>query len=369
MRKSWMLRLKRITALLLCVAMMMSVAGCKKGDPTLDEVMDEPEVTAQQEETVSAKLKGVVSAIQEENGAETNVPVRDAVISVYIEDQKTPVKIIRMNSQKDDFFEVNLPVGIYSFVTEAEGYITSTTTFELTSEKEAYLEIVLEAAFVPEPETVPEPEVVLVTDTYAETVADCTFRIPQINLSVGDAAQINEEIYNALYPVVEASVNEIAETGYPFTSDEVSYYWSANEDILSLVIKNHSWPDASPRYVYTVYNVSVSTGMEMADAELIAAAGLTEAEFYERAKEAIGSAFWDGWDPTNGNFSSQAFLDMFNECLDQSISDENIEEGFLYMNEQGQLCIIAKKYAFAGPAYTWCDVNLIEYELSPYYES
>lgn len=215
----------------------------------------------------------------------------------------------------------------------------------------------------------PSGNSILVTDAYAETEADCIFRIPQINLSVGDVAQINEEIYNELYPVVEASVNEITELGFPCTSDEVLYYWAANEDILSLVIKNHSWPDASPRYKYMVYNVSVSTGMEMANTELIETAGLTEAEFYERAKEAIGSAFWDGWDPSNGNFSSQMFLDMFNECLDKSVTDENIGEGFLYMNEQGQLCLIAKQYSFAGPAYTWCDVNLIEYELSPYYEA
>lgn len=90
-------------------------------------------------------VKGTVSEIKVQNGDEINIPIRNAVISVYYEDQKTPVEIIRMVSEKDGFFKRNLPPGIYSFVTEAEGYVPSTTTFELTDEKDAYVEIVLDA--------------------------------------------------------------------------------------------------------------------------------------------------------------------------------------------------------------------------------
>ena len=141
----------------------------------------------------STPVRGTVSTIKEENGAETNVPVREAVISVCYEDQTNPVETIRMEDKKDNIFELyDLPAGVYSFVTEAEGYITSTTVVELTAEKDVYLDIVLKPNEIAE----------VVTDAYSDTLMDDQYdmlrcyHIPQFNLPGYIAAAFNAEKYD-----------------------------------------------------------------------------------------------------------------------------------------------------------------------------
>lgn len=87
-------------------------------------------------------VKGTVSEIKEVDGVETNVPIANAVVMVYSHSQESVVETINM-AETEGFFEIYLPVGNYSFTVEAEGYISSTTSFELTSEESQYLEITL----------------------------------------------------------------------------------------------------------------------------------------------------------------------------------------------------------------------------------
>ena len=87
-------------------------------------------------------VKGTVSEIKEVNGVDTNVPVANAVVKVYSHAEESVVETIYM-SETDGYFEVCLPIGNYSFTVEAEGYISSTTSFEVTADHSEYLEIVL----------------------------------------------------------------------------------------------------------------------------------------------------------------------------------------------------------------------------------
>lgn len=92
----------------------------------------------------STAVKGTISEIKVVNGVETNVPVTNAVVKVYSHTLESIVETIDM-SETEGFFEVFLPVGNYSFAVEAEGYISSTTSFEVTADQSEYLEIVLKA--------------------------------------------------------------------------------------------------------------------------------------------------------------------------------------------------------------------------------
>ena len=92
-----------------------------------------------------------------------------------------------------------------------------------------------------------------------------------------------QAIENALYPIVENSVEEISEYGYPFSSEEISYRWAVNGNILSLVILNSSAPDWGGGNVYMVYNIDISSGEEVSTASVIQAAGFSEEEYYENA--------------------------------------------------------------------------------------
>lgn len=195
----------------------------------------------------------------------------------------------------------------------------------------------------------------------------CTYRIPQINLYSNAVEQINSEIYNALYPVVKDAVNEIEEYGSPYTSDEVSYRWATNGNVLSLVILNNSAPDYGGGKEYLVYNIDLVAEEKMTDESLILEAGFSETTYRERAREVLGSSFWSGWDPADENFQSQHFVSFFNEQLKKTISDKNIRQSHPYLNENGQLCIIAQVYSLAGADCYWNDLNMIVFEKLPYY--
>lgn len=86
-------------------------------------------------------VKGTVSEIKEVNGAETNIPINNAVVSVYSHAEETVIEKINM-AETDGFFEVYLPVGNYSVAVEAEGYISSTTSFQVATD-DVYLPIIL----------------------------------------------------------------------------------------------------------------------------------------------------------------------------------------------------------------------------------
>ena len=154
----------------------------------------------------------------------------------------------------------------------------------------------------------------------------CTYRIPQINLEGNEIKQINKKIYDAFYPAVENSIKEINEHGYPVTSEEVLYYWALNDDILSLVVRNSNVVNND--YTYMVFNIYIFSGAEVSNDEILKKAGLTKEQFYEKAKQVLGSSFWEPWDRQNENFKNQSFVEFFNDRLKKTISDENIAQTY-----------------------------------------
>lgn len=203
--------------------------------------------------------------------------------------------------------------------------------------------------------------------TAEETEVTCIFRIPKINLSGTRIEQINTEIYNTYHPIIEASVEEIKQEGDPFTSEEVSYRWAVNGNLLSLVIRNSRAPDYGGGDEYLVYNFDISSGEEVFAANVMQTAGLSAEAYREKAKQVLGSAFWSNWDTKNENFKNQGFVDFFNEQFRKTISEGNLAESQPYINEKGEICLIAKVHSMAGGDYYWQDLNMIDFELSPNY--
>lgn len=228
-------------------------------------------------------------------------------------------------------------------------------------------------------------EIILVEDVYFKTCTYVTkqynsetgesenvelksnYHIPKINISGSVVEQINEEIYNSLYPEIEAALLDVNEYGYPYSSEGISYRWAVNGDVLSLIILNSVSPDFGGMHKYMVYNISISTGNIVLNEDIFSIVGLSEDEFYEKAKQVLGSCYWSNWEIDNENFEYQSFVDRFNEQLEKTISDENIKQAFLYINEYGQLCMVAPIYSLADADYYWHDLNMIEFELLPHY--
>lgn len=285
--------------------------------------------------------------------------------------------------QMDDVLPDQLPDisdTVSGITNKISGYLPDKEKQPAETEATAPVETVPETEAAP---TVPMPEYVV--DAYAGDctyTADmynyetgksepqeftCIFRIPEIKLPGSTVEKINREIYDTLYPVMEAAVDEIEEYGFAYGTNEISYRWSVYEDILSLVVLNRSMPDFGGGDRYMVYNISLSSGEELPPEAVAAAAGLSESEFYENAKQVLGSSYWAPFDPSEESFGYDSFVSFFNEQYNRTVSKTNIDESSPYFNEAGQLCLIAKQYSMAGGDYYWYDLNMVDFELSPYY--
>ena len=201
----------------------------------------------------------------------------------------------------------------------------------------------------------------LVTDAYNEKIGERQFSIPQINLKSVDCERINAEIWDTLYTGVVANLSlENIDGG-----EYIRYEWTAVNGILSLLIECHpvhwAWTE------YYVYNVDISEGVSLSNDEVISSVGITSADYSKRAQEALGSYYWSNWERDNENFYNQYFVDTFNQCLKNTLSTENINATTAYLNNDGQLCMVAKIYSMAGAEYYWHSINLSDYQLLPNY--
>ena len=173
----------------------------------------------------------------------------------------------------------------------------------------------------------------------------CTFRIPQINLPGSNTERINQEIYDAFYPVIMDAREYLEEYGFPGTSGEVSYRWAVNGQTLSLVIRNYAFPEASGWYEYTVYNLLVPDGTALSDRDILSYAGLSTESYHAAVKDALDARFRD-------RYRDFAQDDFYFSQLGRTLADDNIRGTRPYLNSDGQLCVIALEYSLvAGDAY------------------
>lgn len=220
----------------------------------------------------------------------------------------------------------------------------------------------------------------LVTDAYSNTVTynsnvydenagvfrdvqvTASYHIPRININSEDVIKANKAIYDTLYPVVRDSIAEAEEYGAPERSHGISYKWCVNKDILSLVICDVSYPNSSGGDEYLVYNVSIPFGRLLSNESVIQAAGFTTQEYYEKARQVLGSSFYEQAEEIHEDmFKDSSFVALLNQVKERTMSSENIGEAEPYINEHNQLCIIAKKYSLAGADYYYFDYNMLDF--------
>lgn len=206
----------------------------------------------------------------------------------------------------------------------------------------------------------------LVTDAYSGTKNNRKISIPKINLDSKEIDELNDQIWQYLYVNGVENRDEISSVN---SGDYISYRWYANGDIISLIITdgtNHEiW------YSYIVYNISIKDKDIIDNKTVITSAGFTMDEYYGKAKDAIGSEFFNKYGQFREEISGyEDTANDYNEALDNSLSKENIDSALPYLNENGELCIIASIYSISQMdiAVHESDLNLENFELAEGYD-
>jgi hypothetical protein len=223
----------------------------------------------------------------------------------------------------------------------------------------------------------PKGDLVVDAHTYAYSGKDefdqdleLEYHIPKIDLDTDGAKAINDEIEKTFF----GGENEMAYIGFILNNDEpknsevgygeIDYDWYVNQDILSLVIECEGFYDNDEYYVY---NLDMKSDTRLANADMIATAGLTESDFKKTAEKVLGSKYWEMFGGSVKNIVyDESSAEFFNKQLSSTISGDNINNADLYLNEKSQLCMIAQIYSLAGADYYWHDLNTVDYTLLPY---
>ena len=192
--------------------------------------------------------------------------------------------------------------------------------------------------------------------TYVNESVFQEFHVPEIELEHEDVKQINAEIMADYY---DGHIKEEIQKDSTLSvvTDWVSYTWSVHEDILSLCVHAHCvWNlDA-----YSVYNVSASTGKRIPDSKVLAYAGLDEAAYMDMARKGLEKAFVTRYPEELKESSNPEIRSFYDECLAETLTDDNVALSKPYLNENGQLCCTGKIYSLAGPSSHNDIINLEE---------
>ncbi len=202
----------------------------------------------------------------------------------------------------------------------------------------------------PSPAPAPTPEPVVIYDAFCETGTyyddvnnkwDYVLRIPAIQAPGADATRLNSEIFAALYP----SVNDAKDCmigGYSLVVWRVDYTVYVNGQLISILAEvDTDWGFDS----YYTINYDASTYSELTRAQLLQRYGLTEESFPAEASAVVDRYFQQ-------TYSNIARDEFYQDRYDHSTALENFRSDCqLYVNELGQLCMIAKLYSFAGADY------------------
>ena len=213
----------------------------------------------------------------------------------------------------------------------------------------------------PIPEPIPEetpaiPESAydtLVTEAHHQIIGAGEFFIPQINYGSADCEAINTQIWETFHDGIVANITPDDPL---FAGDGIFYEWTVQNEVLSLVIEDVA-AEIGRREIY-VYTIDLSDGTAMAVDEVVAKAGLVYPDYQTKLHAAVEAQFYKNMSVTDSADIDENYMNLFNDTLQKTLSEDNMKAAYPYFNRDGQLCTAIKLYSVAGPEYFWGILNL-----------
>lgn len=172
------------------------------------------------------------------------------------------------------------------------------------------------------------------------------YHIPSIRIPGVDATEVNQQMYYELYSFINQYVYENPD--YPYLGD-MGYMWAVRDGIVSVVTEVVVGPDSSPDPMYVIYNVDISTGLRISDEDLLASFGLSPEDYRAQVEAAVERTYLELYQAYFEENQDDADLtDLYQQQYAKTISGDNVNKAHPYIDESGELCIVADIYSLAG---------------------
>lgn len=179
-----------------------------------------------------------------------------------------------------------------------------------------------------------------------------TYRIPKINLSGSDAADVNAKIYKDYNDCFTKNPLE----AYPGNNTGLDYASYLNGDVLSVVI-TQVYP-YNQFITYDVYNFNVKTGKRLYNKDILALKGITDTA----ARKNVIALLRNEFKSVLNNSSSGAIAQ---KALDRSTSESNLNDNLYFLGNNGKLMAKYTIYWIAGSGRYYRTKELNAYAATP----
>lgn len=366
--------MKRVFALIVCIGMLLSLAGCvvfqveetyeEKKEPKPTKVQTEPKNTepeetepeeTQPEETeypVPPEVKPLITAAFAEEGNQGDIFFSEdeseyAVRLVFTAEENVTYQFCQLIWERETyeisyvFTENTLKAG-ETFVAQVDfpGDLT-TYGIHVTDQNGSaqYYAVYISGkdgslvcqSYEPAPQSQTQ---------YDYYFGSFCYHIPVVELPGVNAQSINELLYETHYENLKENALDISEQ--PFMLGML-YSVGQKGDIVSVMVQESC--DCDLTY-YCVYNFSASTGEEISDADVFAAFDLMEKQGRENIKQSL-SDYWD-------KIIRQTGAEGMESYKNDTLSNGNIALFRPFIDENGNLRYTGSIYSPAGAdSYDW----------------
>lgn len=181
-----------------------------------------------------------------------------------------------------------------------------------------------------------------------EGCEDIVFSVPQINGTTNDILNINSVIKDRFKPYIDRNdLDEFGEISISINIWPLERKFITNDsNYCSLLIIRS---DPSGGKGHTVYNLNKFSGTKVSNAELLESLGMSDEEYLTAAKEAAIEACKE--------YNAAALdagmpAEAIQQLIDDTVSEENLNiNNLMFINENGELCVVVGIAAVAGAAY------------------
>lgn len=192
----------------------------------------------------------------------------------------------------------------------------------------------------------------LVYDYYTTKLNGSTSRIPVINLDNDNIKDINDDIKELTEDKLKEAEKLVSEDNFGLIN--VDYRWYQNDEVLSLILVLRY---GTGKNEYHVFNVSTTDGKNIENTKILDMAKISDDDFIDKCVDATKDYFDKLYDVNDPIYTEAT---GYSTARANTVDEDNfsVSRTQMYLNDSGELMIVAKIYTLAGAGQDEKLINL-----------